>query len=62
MGVNGVFKRNGIELSPISIRVPADLKMWMMRKAKSKKKSLNSEIVSMIKEYKEKDEENFRSV
>lgn len=44
-----------MSLSAFNIRLPLDLKMWVSEKAEANGRSLNSEIVQMIKAQKSRE-------
>ena len=45
------------QISPMPIRLPGDLKAWLMRRAKSRLRSINSEVIAMLLEERRKEVE-----
>lgn len=45
------------QISPTPIRLPGELKAWLMRRAKSRLRSINSEVISMLLEEQRKEAE-----
>ena len=45
------------QISPTPIRLPGELKAWLMRRAKSRLRSINSEVIAILLEERRKEVE-----
>jgi len=53
--MKNIKKRND-DISHLKLRLPSELKSWLKNRAKEKRRSMNSEIIFMLMQKKEKED------